>query len=69
MQCKDCEYSTTLYCHPWNKHIGRGSILDILGSICLLPDDDDSHGFHAVFQEKTGYGCEMFKRKDGDGKK
>jgi hypothetical protein len=59
VRCKDCKYLQEIFCHPTNKNIGKGSIIERLGWVCTPPEFKDKIYF---FDNKDGY-CELFEQK------
>jgi hypothetical protein len=57
--CCKCQHQTPLNCHPWNQSIGKGSISDRMGWVCLEFKEenigvfsDTEHGMRELFEER-----------------
>jgi len=59
VRCKDCIHLKEIFCHPWNKDIGKGSIIDRLGWACAPPET----GGKAIFFDNNQGRCELFEQK------
>jgi len=59
VRCRDCVHLREVYCHPWNKDVGKGSVIERFGWICVPPEFEDKTIF---FDNTDGY-CEMFEQK------
>lgn len=53
--CASCQYCLEVRCHPWNESIGKGSMNDKLGYVCLLFKDDNKL---AIFMNNDKGSCE-----------
>jgi hypothetical protein len=58
-KCANCANCLPLYKHPSNKTIGRGSIMGIMGFICMTLDD----GTHPVFMDNNLGKCENWEER------
>jgi len=58
--CINCRYLRPIMKHPKNKGVGRGSIIDRMGWVCILPDDAGTNTY--FFEDQYGL-CEMFVKK------
>ena len=57
--CCNCQHRYKVYCSPWNKTIGHGSISKILGYGCLaLYNMEDKKGI--IFSEREHGFCECY---------
>lgn len=37
--CTTCKFLIPIYCHPWNREVGRGAITEKLGYMCTFFDE------------------------------
>lgn len=58
VSCIDCIHLKETMCHPSNKIIGKGTIIDRLGWVCINPESDKTY----FFENQYGY-CELFEQK------
>jgi len=58
VSCIECKHLREVFCHPSNKDIGKGSIVDRMGWICISPETKGA----VFFDNQYGY-CEMFESK------
>ena len=58
VSCIDCKHLKETMCHPSNKKVGNGSIIDRMGWVCIHPEI----GKAVFFEDQYGY-CEMFEQK------
>lgn len=63
--CCNCKNQSVISKHPWNCGDGKGSILDVMGYGCGLPDfEKDKKGRkNIVFFDKEHGMCEMHEFK------
>jgi len=59
VRCKDCRYLREVFCHPWNKTIGKGQINERLGWVCTPPEFEGK----AIYFDNNQGRCEMFEQK------
>lgn len=61
--CCNCKNQLELACHPSNHKIGKGSILDNIGYICLGLNKEDPTYQKAVFMDNKHGMCELYSKK------
>jgi len=59
-KCSHCKNLRQLMKHPQNKTIGKGSILESMGFVCIAPLDKESQ-WKAYFFEKDNGECELIE--------
>ena len=58
VSCIECTHLKELFKHPRNKIVGKGSIIDRMGWVCMHPEISGG----VFFEDQYGY-CEMFEQK------
>lgn len=59
--CCLCKHRLPIFCHPWNKEVGKGSILKQFGWVCMEPER--THSIFFDLEHSHGM-CELFERKE-----
>jgi hypothetical protein len=59
VRCQECAYLREIYKHPMNKKLGKGSVIDRMGWVCIPPLKEEKIHF---FDNKDGR-CELFEQK------
>ena len=57
--CANCSSCFVLHKHPWNKDIGKGSIMEPMGYFCMMIDDE----VHPIFMDSDSGCCENWQLK------
>ncbi len=58
--CSNCNNCTKIYKHPSNEAIGKGSILKVMGYICMFMDGE----LHPIFMETDLNMCEEWEARE-----
>lgn len=62
--CCNCEHQMLAMKHPWNTGDAKGSISEVFGALCAVPDMVDADGRRqAVFFETNHGMCEMHEHR------
>ena len=64
--CCNCKHLVEVRCHPWNKTIGKGSIMTNLGYGCsvMYPDENINEVQSVIFRESVHGLCEMHNKNE-----